>query len=106
MTRHVIRGNQDIVINRDSDMERGEATVRGDETPRTEKVAESGSSQTQTQAEESPQQERGDDFRKENPPDGKEIVAEWKEGPHNVVEKRAGPGEEVRPICLLLELTC
>ncbi|KAK7044881.1 Na-H-exchanger domain-containing protein [Favolaschia claudopus] len=29
------------------------------------------------------------------PPDGEEIVSEWQEGPHRVIERRAGPGEEV-----------
>lgn len=97
MTRHVVRGN-DIVINRDSDIERGDATVHGDETPPTEKVPGSDSSPTQTTGEEPPLQREEDDFREENPPDGREIVAEWKEGPHNIVERRAGPGEEVRVI--------
>lgn len=94
MTRHVVRGH-DIVINRDSDVERGEATVAGDETPPTEKVPGSDSSPTQTTREEPSSQQEGD-FREENLPDGREVVAEWKEGPHNIVEKRAGPGEEVR----------
>lgn len=97
MTRHVVRGH-DIVINRDSDMERGDATVNGDETPPTEKAPGSDTSPTQTTKEgeePSPQREEGD-FREENPPDGREVIAEWKEGPHNIVEKRAGPGEEVR----------
>jgi len=30
--------------------------------------------------------------------DGSLILAEWREGPHQVIEKRIGPGEEVRPI--------
>ncbi|KAJ7174168.1 Sodium/hydrogen exchanger family-domain-containing protein [Mycena crocata] len=29
------------------------------------------------------------------PPDGDEIVSEWQEGPHRIIERRAGPGEEV-----------
>lgn len=95
MTRPVIRGH-DIVINRDSDIERGDATVRGDETPPNEKSAGSGSSQTQTADDPSPKREDGTDFREENLPDGSEVIAEWKEGPHNIIEKRAGPGEEVR----------
>ncbi|GJE88795.1 Na(+)/H(+) antiporter [Phanerochaete sordida] len=96
MTRHVVRGH-DIVINRDSDMERGEATVNGDETPPTEKVPGSDTSPTQTtkEGEEPSPQREEDDYREENPPDGREVIAEWKEGPHNIVEKRAGPGEEV-----------
>lgn len=35
-----------------------------------------------------------------NAPDGTEVYAEWKEGPHRIIERRIGPGEEVR-ICLL-----
>lgn len=31
----------------------------------------------------------------EEPPDGTDIVSEWQEGPHRVVERRAGPGEDV-----------
>ncbi|KAL0576556.1 hypothetical protein V5O48_005420 [Marasmius crinis-equi] len=31
----------------------------------------------------------------ETPPDGEEIVSEWQEGPHRVIERRKGPGEEV-----------
>lgn len=97
MTRPVIRGH-DIVINRDSDLERGDATVRGDETPPTEKG--SGSSQTQVPEDQSPKREDGTDYREEEPPDGTEIIAEWKEGPHNIIEKRSGPGEDVRPLIL------
>lgn len=81
LTRPTIRG-QHIEINRD--LERGELTVQGDETPTTEKL---GSTSSQTQ---------NGDYREESPPDGTETVTEWKEGPHNIVERRAGPGEEVR----------
>ncbi|KAF9269679.1 hypothetical protein L218DRAFT_993689 [Marasmius fiardii PR-910] len=31
----------------------------------------------------------------EAPPDGEEIVSEWQEGPHRIIERRKGPGEEV-----------
>ncbi|KAF9070315.1 Sodium/hydrogen exchanger family-domain-containing protein [Rhodocollybia butyracea] len=31
----------------------------------------------------------------EQPPDGMEILSEWQEGPHRIIERRAGPGEEV-----------
>ena len=31
-------------------------------------------------------------------PDGDEREQEWREGPHKIVERRAGPGEEVCPI--------
>ncbi|KAI0696015.1 Sodium/hydrogen exchanger family-domain-containing protein [Cytidiella melzeri] len=99
LTRPMVRGEQ-IVINRDAgdlDLERGENTVRGDETPTTEKTSGGSDSQTQTQDEKS-KREDGHDMRDESPPDGSEILAEWKEGPHQVIERRAGPGEEV---CLL-----
>lgn len=33
--------------------------------------------------------------KEQTPPDGTEGVMEWKEGSDKVVEKRAGPGEEV-----------
>ncbi|TRM69836.1 hypothetical protein BD626DRAFT_554152 [Schizophyllum amplum] len=29
------------------------------------------------------------------PPDGDEILSEWQEGPHTVIERRGGPGEDV-----------
>ncbi|KAJ7133332.1 Sodium/hydrogen exchanger family-domain-containing protein [Mycena epipterygia] len=29
------------------------------------------------------------------PPDGEEIISEWQEGHHRIIERRAGPGEEV-----------
>ncbi|KAJ7723808.1 Sodium/hydrogen exchanger family-domain-containing protein [Mycena metata] len=29
------------------------------------------------------------------PPDGEELIAEWQEGHHRIIERRAGPGEEV-----------
>ncbi|KAJ6779278.1 Sodium/hydrogen exchanger family-domain-containing protein [Mycena vulgaris] len=29
------------------------------------------------------------------PPDGEELVSEWQEGHHRIIERRAGPGEEV-----------
>ncbi|KAF7351412.1 Na-H-Exchanger domain-containing protein [Mycena sanguinolenta] len=29
------------------------------------------------------------------PPDGEELISEWQEGHHRIIERRAGPGEEV-----------
>ncbi|KAJ7696315.1 Sodium/hydrogen exchanger family-domain-containing protein, partial [Mycena rosella] len=29
------------------------------------------------------------------PPDGEELVSEWQEGHHRIIERRAGPGEEI-----------
>ncbi|KAK0457460.1 Sodium/hydrogen exchanger family-domain-containing protein [Desarmillaria tabescens] len=31
----------------------------------------------------------------EEPPDGRETLSEWQEGPYRIIERRAGPGEEV-----------
>lgn len=36
-------------------------------------------------------------MKEENVPDGDEKEMEWREGVDKVVERRAGPGEEVRP---------
>ncbi len=93
LTRPVVRGH-DIVINRDVERGEGDGTVHGPESPITEKTAGSSDSQTQTQ-DENTRREDGEDVRSESPPDGREVIAEWKEGPHNIIERRAGPGEEV-----------
>jgi hypothetical protein len=34
--------------------------------------------------------------KEENVPDGDEKEQEWREGPHKIIERRAGPGEGVR----------
>ncbi|KAI0087886.1 Sodium/hydrogen exchanger family-domain-containing protein [Irpex rosettiformis] len=117
-TRKVQRG-ENIVINRDTrDLERGAGlggrTARGDETPTTtatEKMGgedSGGESQMHTptsqdlekqaqreRREEGEEGERVRDVRDAEPPDGTEILAEWKEGPHKIIERRNGPGEEV-----------
>jgi hypothetical protein len=36
-----------------------------------------------------------DEAKADNIPGGTEVFAEWKEGPHRVIERRTGPGEEV-----------
>ena len=85
--RHVQPG-EEIVINRDQN-----GHAEGSVTP-----VEATSSQEEKQAED---RDRGQDAREkgevrgENPPDGTEVLAEWKEGPHNVIERRRGPGDEV-----------
>ncbi len=122
MTRPAGARGEHIVINRDAnDLERGvhRHAVRGDETPTTtEKMAGSDDSQVPTptgttvprdlekqvhddeeeerEQEDEARGEHGEDTREANPPDGTEILAEWKEGPHKVIERRSGPGEEVR----------
>ncbi|TFK93083.1 hypothetical protein K466DRAFT_479289 [Polyporus arcularius HHB13444] len=83
--RHVQPG-EEIVINRDQN-----GHAEGSVTP-----VEATSSQ-----EEKREEDRERDPREMgetgggNPPDGTEVIAEWKEGHHNIVERRAGPGDEV-----------
>ncbi|KAI5836323.1 hypothetical protein K523DRAFT_340384 [Schizophyllum commune Tattone D] len=81
--RHVNRG-EDVVINRDRDdvMERGELEKEADSEP---------SSATRTTAGEP---EKGPPTP-EMPPDGDDVLSEWQEGRDTVIERRAGPGEEV-----------
>ena len=38
-----------------------------------------------------------------NAPDAAEVFEEWKEGPHRIIERRTGPGEEV---CLCFYVVC
>lgn len=97
---------EDIVINRDriSEMEKGEAAessgtaskrtsvatavppvvtdIRSTDVVEEDKVSPSG---TLT----------AEECIEENPPDGSETELEWREGPHKVIERRRGPGQEV-----------
>jgi len=106
-TRRVERA-EDIVINRDpvNLMERGQAVAaakdgltettgldedeKGDRLPR----EDSADADTLAVAMTKPEEAKAD-----NVPDGMEVLAEWKEGPHRIIERRIGPGEEV---CLSL----
>lgn len=76
--RRVDEDGPEIVVNRDSAMEKGEAGL--DSTLR--QPSSSGSVEKEKQKE-------------ENLPDGEEVLSEWKEGPWTIIERRAGPGEEV-----------
>ncbi|KAF9240279.1 Sodium/hydrogen exchanger family-domain-containing protein [Melanogaster broomeanus] len=105
--RHITRG-EDVVINRDPDasaMEKGEgglteeeksimdsklASIAGSSTPSPQRE-DSGNSDTRTDA--TLRDEEA--MKEESPPDGSETILEWREGPHKVIERRAGPGEEV-----------
>ncbi|EPQ54422.1 hypothetical protein GLOTRDRAFT_61511 [Gloeophyllum trabeum ATCC 11539] len=105
-TRRIERG-QEIVINRDSAMERGESVTPVDD----EKLArrrESGTPEEnvvqqrdfaaekdQSSGETAAEREQEGHTKDEIPPDGDDVIAEWKEGPHKIIERRAGPGEEV-----------
>ncbi|KAJ3840475.1 Sodium/hydrogen exchanger family-domain-containing protein [Lentinula raphanica] len=120
--RHVT-DREDIVINRDRDtmdgLERGEHTPQeklspegsvGSSPTEVEAVAETDkrtqhvtiSPQLSPRASASPGvqgigEEPGAEILPpgEEPPDGTETLSEWQEGPHRVIERRAGPGEEV-----------
>lgn len=101
-TRRVMPG-EDIVINRDSEMERGTLTVHEKEETREtyDQTEESTTHEEKEEGSSSPSQDDsatrvdGSDVRDENAPDGGEIIQEWQEGPHRIIERRAGPGEEV-----------
>ncbi|TFL02627.1 Sodium/hydrogen exchanger family-domain-containing protein [Pterulicium gracile] len=90
-TKVVGRGDANIVINRDeADLEKGEYSPEGASVMRDEeKLGESSMSS----------KEREEAMKEEVPADGMEILAEWQEGPHTVIERRAGPGEEVGSSC-------
>lgn len=91
---------EDIIINRDSEMERGELTpdekLASDRSITRSPTKERGSdeeslAETEIVAEADDRKTEEKSLR-----DDDKIVSEWKEGPHKVVERRAGPGEEVR----------
>lgn len=44
-----------------------------------------------------------EELKADNAPDGTEVFGEWKEGPHRIIERRTGPGEEV---CLRFYVVC
>lgn len=76
-----VQDGQEIVINRDGDGHEGSLTP-----------VEGSSSQDEKHADES--RDVGE-HHAGNPPDGTEVMAEWKEGPDKVIERREGPGSEV-----------
>ncbi|KAF7978637.1 hypothetical protein HWV62_45136 [Athelia sp. TMB] len=87
---------EDIVINRDRE---AGAAERG-ELPGDEKLQERGegsSEETRMEGEggDGGKEGEGDGGKEENAPDGEGGEQEWREGPHKIVERRAGPGEEV-----------
>jgi hypothetical protein len=117
--RHVERGGDDIVINRDEDMERGELPAADEKLSIQRNEDSTRQSSSLSGSERRSMEERRDDGgedtrirasgdvgeleKEENPPDGDETVLEWKEGNDKIVERRDGPGEEVRRIlCSLL----
>ncbi|KAF4577281.1 Na(+)/H(+) exchanger family protein [Pleurotus pulmonarius] len=103
--RHVQRG-EDIVVNRDADVESGALPAKPelavprarhtDSTSGSTDIAEkpplSESSSEDTRREEA---RHAEEAKEETPPDGSEILQQWQEGPDVILERRAGPGEEV-----------
>lgn len=111
--RLVSRGAPDIVVNRDLDdqMERGEARL--DEKDITElpiqpsrrvgspqNPDDTGSSGTtlegQDQEAPSPSCEEGVRPDGNAPPDGTDLISEWQEPHHRIIERQGSPGEDVR----------
>ena len=94
-TRRITRP-EEIIINRDNVMERGEITTEKTTTTAESEATSATGSATPLKHEGS----RGDhsatdEGRPDSPPDGEQITAEWREGDDVVIERRAGPGEEV-----------
>ena len=44
-----------------------------------------------------------EEFKADNAPGDTEVFGEWKEGPHRIIERRTGAGEEV---CLRFYVVC
>ena len=104
-TRRVDRA-EDVVINRDpaNMMERGHAGAK--DGPSTEPSASVGPGDEKRDStvlrEDSADGDaltvavtETEEAKADNAPDGTEVFAEWKEGPHRIIERRTGPGEEV-----------
>lgn len=99
--RHVTRP-EDIVINRDAEMEAGEVGKEKDEdekgTPETQSETMMDSQESQVKPGKSEDGERNDDdseLKAQNHPDGDDIESEWREGPHKIIERKIEAGEEV-----------
>jgi hypothetical protein len=100
----VSRGGDDIIINRDSEMERGNigadekssaqetSSTQGPETSTPENQPDSDSLATKLE-DTAPQEEQA---KPDTPPDGDEQISEWQEPHHRVIERRRGAGDDVR----------
>ncbi|KAF7296573.1 Na-H-Exchanger domain-containing protein [Mycena chlorophos] len=98
---HVRRADGGVVINRDpkriGDLEEGisGAEKDADGRPLEEIEIDGKQSESPTATGSEGDEKQGTPPGAEDPPDGRTIVSEWQEGPHRVIERRAGPGEEV-----------
>ena len=94
---------EDIVINRDSVLERGEymhGVVDEKERPpaillEPEKVIDSPTTPSSSLPSKAGDPEARTEGRPDEPPDGDALEEEWREGSDIVIERQAGPGEEV-----------
>lgn len=101
--RLISRG-ADIVINRDHDdqMERGESKSEEKDMHEMQQQDDAGSYGTTLEGQE--QEDRpshlSEEAMSDNPPDGTELIQEWQEPHHRIIESRATPGEDVRLVCV------
>jgi hypothetical protein len=66
-------------------------------SPYVEEIGEGSSAETRTvNALAKEVEEEEEESKEEVPPDGTDRTTEWREGPHKIIERRRGPGEEVR----------
>jgi sodium/hydrogen antiporter len=107
----------DVVINHDpvSMMERGQAGEGAKEGLSTEPSVVVGPEEDEKKDSAVPREDSVDadavtvvvteveEFKADNAPDDTEVLGEWKEGPHRIIERRTGPGEEV---CLCFYVVC
>ncbi|KAF7304120.1 Na+ H+ exchanger 1 [Mycena indigotica] len=84
---HVRRVESGVVVNRDPaarlDEEKRDLEAALDKRELEEITAKNSSAESKSRS-------------GETPPDGETVLAEWQEGHHRVIERRAGPGEEVK----------
>ncbi|KIY66408.1 hypothetical protein CYLTODRAFT_398761 [Cylindrobasidium torrendii FP15055 ss-10] len=93
----LVEKGEDIVINRDHD-----AAEKGELSPDQTEVS-STPDENELKHERQLERDTIEEAERRSPaepvegdvPDGEDIISEWKEGQHRVVERRAGPGEEV-----------
>jgi len=118
LTRRVSKG-EDIVINRDTrdvqdHMERGEATPAATIHEKEDIVLMQGTVVTEKPVKDGDEASGstpttvsygGGTGPTETAREDSSILAEWREGPHQVIERRTGPGEEVGPLPFLHHCT-
>lgn len=97
--KHVTRP-EDIVINRDADMEEGKIGLDQEKnTPESHSPTMIDSQENQSGENNAQERDRGDNIQ--NHPDGDDIESEWREGPHKILERKNGAGEEVNRTLVL-----